>query len=156
MGWAKTSSVVRKEKLQTKVSIKTIGSAPETVTVVSDSPIPEGHRTLEILFNDFVWDSCTPSCRQVSWATNLSPALTVRRQIRHPVVLCKRELPLGIWKHLLKQLGSSDQSAVGDCDQPACRPAPLCPEALQKTLPLLAKPFNAGQLLEKVHAILND
>jgi len=28
--------------------------------------------------------------------------------------------------------------------------------SLQSTLPLLAKSFNAGQLLEKVHAILND
>jgi DNA-binding response OmpR family regulator len=85
-----------------KASSRAIGGAPERVTVLSVSPIQEDHLDLERIFNDFVWDSCTQSSRQVSRATNLSSALTMLRQVRYPVVLCERELPLGDWKDLLE------------------------------------------------------
>ena len=85
-----------------KASPKTIDGSPETLPVLSVSPIEEDHLALKRIFNDFARDSGTQSSRQVFSATTLTSALTALRQFEYRVVLCERYLPLGDWKDLLE------------------------------------------------------
>ncbi len=70
--------------------------------ILSVSPLSDDHAALNRILGEVHAEAGTNVGWQLSTASTLSSALRALRQLRCPVVVCERDLPLGDWKDLLE------------------------------------------------------
>ncbi len=77
-------------------------NASQVFQVLSVRPISDDHAALDRILGEAHAEAGTNVGWRLSTASTLSSALRTLRQLRCPVVICERDLPLGDWKDLLE------------------------------------------------------
>ena len=130
--------------------IDATGGKAQTMMILSVSPSPEDHVTLQRLLAELAPDDLTPYTWHVSATSTLSLAMKALQGVPYPVLLCERDLPDGDWRDLLKHTSHlSDPPLVIVTSRLA--DDVLWAEALNVGAhDVLAKPFETSEVIRVV------
>jgi len=125
--------------MKSQSAIESIGAV---VTVLSVSPDPHDHDTLESIFSHSRW--------ALYRATHLTSALGILREREIGVVLCDRDVPPASWTRVLES-SKIVQPALSLIVTARLADEQLWSEALNLgAYDVLAKPFDRGELVRSV------